>query len=92
MEAGRERRRPEGFESQTQALFIKFLGYAKGSAGEVRSQLYVALDCGHISQAQFDEAYELSDKAVRQIYRFMSYLESSPKARRVREGAVYYDL
>ena len=29
----------EGFESHTQALFIDFLGRAKGSAGEVRAQL-----------------------------------------------------
>ena len=30
----------EGFESQTQALFIQYLGHAKGSAGELRSTLY----------------------------------------------------
>ena len=29
----------EGFESQTQAQFIRYLGLAKASAGEVRSQL-----------------------------------------------------
>ena len=32
----------EGFESQTQALFIQFLGRAKGSVGELRAQLYIA--------------------------------------------------
>lgn len=31
----------EGFESRTQSLFVDFLGRAKGSAGEVRSQLYM---------------------------------------------------
>jgi four helix bundle protein len=36
----------EGFESRTQALFIDFLGRAKGSAGELRAQAYVALDSG----------------------------------------------
>jgi four helix bundle protein len=40
----------EGFESDTQAQFIKYLGHAKASAGEVRAQLYVALDVGHISK------------------------------------------
>ena len=38
----------EGFESQTQGLFIQFLGRAKGSAGEVRAQLYIALEQDYI--------------------------------------------
>ncbi len=82
----------EGFESHTQALFINYLGRAKASAGEVRSQLYIALDKGYITQEQFNEAYELADKASRQIYRFMVYLESQPNARRIRENNVEYNL
>jgi len=82
----------EGFESRTQALFIDLLGRAKGSAGEVRSQLYIALDRKYITQPQFDEAYDLADKASRQIYRFMSYLESKPNTRRVREDRVEYNV
>ena len=46
----------EGFESRTNALFINYLGHAKGSSGEARSQLYIALDVKYISQEQFDEA------------------------------------
>ena len=38
----------EGFESRTDTQFINFLGHAKGSAGEVRSQLYVALELKYI--------------------------------------------
>ena len=80
----------EGFESRTQPLFVDFLGRAKASAGEVRSQLYIALDRRYITQAQFDEAYDLADKCSRQIYRFISYLESRPNARRIREERVEY--
>lgn len=82
----------EGFESRTQALFIDFLGRAKGSAGEVRAQLYVALDRGYIVQDQFDVAYALADKAARQIHGFMTYLESKRGTRRVREGRIEYEV
>jgi len=46
----------EGFEGYTQLLFIQFLARAKGSAGELRAQLYLALDRGYISEEQFREA------------------------------------
>jgi four helix bundle protein len=81
----------EGFESRTDTQFINFLGHAKGSSGEVRSQLYVALDLKYISQEQFAEAYELADKASRQISRFIDYLESHPRKRRFSEDAGDYN-
>ena len=80
----------EGFESHTQALFIDFLGRAKGSAGEVRSQLYLALDRHYLTQRQFDEAYRLAEQASRQIYRFMMYLKSQSNTTRVREDQIEY--
>lgn len=80
----------EGFESQTQRLFITFLGRAKASAGEVRSQLYIALDRGYISQEQFSAACDLADKSSRQLYRFISYLETTPNVRRVRDDQIEY--
>ena len=80
----------EVFESQTQAQFNRYLGVPKASAGEVRSQLYVALDQSYISKAQFDLAFDIADKALRQLVRFITYLESNPESRRIREnGAVY---
>ena len=82
----------EGFESRTQALFIEFLGRAKGSAGELRAQLYVALDVGYLDRSGFEQLFDLSDKASREISRFISYLETQPNARRVREQNVEYDV
>ena len=61
----------EGFESRTDTQFINYLGHVKGSAGEVRSQLYVALDLKYIAQEQFAEAYEFADKTSRQVSRFI---------------------
>jgi four helix bundle protein len=82
----------EGFESRTQALFIDFLGRAKGSAGELRAQIYVALDIGYLNQPQFEQAYNLVDKCSRQIARFIAYLESQPNSLRIKEGIVEYHL
>jgi four helix bundle protein len=82
----------EGFESRTQAKFIDYLGHAKASAGEVRSQLYIALDLEYVTQEQFDQVFDLADKSSRQIARFMDYLESHPQSRRVREEGSEYEV
>jgi len=47
----------EGFERRSNSQFIQFLDIANGSAGEVRAQLYVALDLGYITQEQFQAAF-----------------------------------
>jgi four helix bundle protein len=62
----------EGFESRTQAQFIEYLGRAKASAGEVRSQLHIATDLKYISQSPFEKALDLADKSSRQLSRFMT--------------------
>jgi len=45
----------EGFERGRPGEFHQFLSTAKGSCGEVRSQLYVALDVGYINQHIFSQ-------------------------------------
>ena len=74
----------EGYESQTEAVFIRYLGIARGSAGELRSQLYVALDQGYATKTEFSALADLSKKVSSQIARLKSYLESSkPKPKKV---------
>jgi len=48
----------EGFERRSNSQFMQFLCIANGSAGEVRAQLYVALDLGYVSQTQFQEVFD----------------------------------
>lgn len=82
----------EGFESRTQAKFIDYLGHAKASAGEVRCQLYIAMDLKYVSQEQFKQVFDVADKTSRQLARFISCLETHPQSRRVREESPEYDI
>ena len=82
----------EGFESRTQARFIDYLGHAKASAGEVRCQLYIAMDLSYMNQEQFKQVFDLADKVSRQIYNFMNYLETHPQSRRTREEGSQYEV
>jgi four helix bundle protein len=81
----------EGFESQTQPQFIRYLGIAKASAAEVRSQLYVALDQKYISQSEFQTAFDLAYTTLRKIVRFAAYLESNSQPRQVSDEQAGYE-
>ena len=67
----------EGFERNNNKEHIKFLGYSKGSAGEVRSMLYVATDLGYISQDSFSVHYQMAINIITQISNFIKYLKKS---------------
>jgi len=65
----------EGFERNRRREFIQFLRYAKASAGEVRSQLYVAFDEGYIDEQTFVTLRDEARSTSRQIQGFIRYLE-----------------
>lgn len=67
----------EGFERNNNKDYIKFLGYSKGSAGEVRSMLYVATDLGYISQENFSSLHQLSVNIITQLSNFIKYLKNN---------------
>jgi four helix bundle protein len=67
----------EGFERGTRKEFITFLGYAKGSCGEFRSQLYRALDRSYITQSEFEELSSDAKHTSGLIQKFIEYLNKS---------------
>jgi four helix bundle protein len=74
----------EGFERGSRKEFIQFLNIAKGSNGEVRSQLYVALDQQYLQQKTFEVLCEAALALSRRLAKFINYLETYPANRRTR--------
>jgi four helix bundle protein len=67
----------EGFERGGDREFRQFLVLAKGSCGEVRAQLYIALDQGYLDQDKFDHLSGLAIQIGRMLGGLMSYLKTS---------------
>lgn len=67
----------EGYERDGKLELRQFLSIAKGSCGEVRSQLYRALDRNHITVDEFDSLKAQSEQISKQLKGFISYLNSS---------------
>ena len=67
----------EGFERNTDKEFIQFLYYAKGSAGEVRSQLFLSLDLNYINKDDFDGLYKKITEISKMISGMIKYLKKS---------------
>ncbi len=57
----------EGFERGSQADFHRFLVIAKASCAEVRSQLYIALDIGYLSEQEFKQLMAKASEVSRVI-------------------------
>jgi four helix bundle protein len=70
----------EGFERNSDKEFIYFLYVAKASSGEVRSQLYLALDLKYITIEEFEELFESISNISKLISGFIKYLNNSQKS------------
>ena len=68
----------EGFDRGNNKEFLTFLGFAKGSSAEVRSQLYVALDIGYIDSQEFARLNILADEVSKLLNGLITSLRKSP--------------
>ena len=77
----------EGFGRGSRGEFIQFLGVARGSLTEVKSQLYRSLDNAYIAQQTFDKLYSQTDEVGRMIDSLLLYLHAAPnKGKRYSSG------
>ncbi len=67
----------EGFERSGTREFNQFLAIAKGSTGELMSQLYIALDQNYISITKFNELYNLTSEISKLTGGLIKYLKTS---------------
>ena len=77
----------EGFDAGSDVEFVRFLKYARRSASEVQSQLYLALDQHYIIEADLHLTYALATEVKRLINGMIAYLHRS---NRVQETAPDY--
>ena len=64
----------EGFERSADREFRRFLYIAKGSAGEVRSQLFVALDLEYLTSDEFSDLRLKAEEVAKTLSGFITYL------------------
>ena len=76
----------EGFERASRREFVQFLNIAKGSNGEVRSQLYVALDQEYVTEREFSTLRDSAVSLSRRLASFIRYLQGYPGNSRVRKA------
>ena len=69
----------EGFERDGDQEFMQFLSVAKGSCGELRAQLYLAMDADHIDQHTFRQLHASAVSVSRQLSGLVSYLHKRKK-------------
>lgn len=73
----------EGYERESMAELIRYLYIARGSCGEVRAQLYIAMDLKLIRKNDFDVLFEMADYVIRMLAKLISTTKERKFVQRV---------
>ena len=75
----------EGFDSESNPEFVRFLRYAKRSCTEVQSELYMAMDQQYITKDEFQDVYDHAGRTRATIHGFIKYLLAFEKDKRKKQ-------
>lgn len=64
----------EGWASQSNLEFIKFLKYSRRSSAESQNCLYIAIDQRYITKDEFNKGYDMADRCSQVVDGFLRYL------------------
>lgn len=67
----------EGFEREGNREFVQFLSIAKGSCGEVRAQMYLAIDRKYVDEQMSQRIMQKLIETSRLLSGFIRYLQES---------------
>ena len=71
----------EGWASQSNPEFVKFLKYSRRSCAECQNCLYVAMDQNYITDAEFHQGYDMAVRETKVIDGLLRYLRSTLKTK-----------
>jgi four helix bundle protein len=77
----------EGFERGTKKEFVRYLTIAKASSGELRAQLYAALDPNYLRQEEYASVRESHLTLSREFASFIRYFQGCSTASRPKRTA-----
>jgi len=67
----------EGYERNSEKELAQFLNIAKGSVGELRSQLTISFELGLIGSKEYNETISLCETISKQLKGFIKFLEKN---------------
>ncbi len=82
----------EGFTSDTNPEFVKFLRYFKRSCTELQSELYMVPDQPHIIKVEFQDVYDHIGRTRTAIRGFINYLDSCKQIQQNKINVKFFNL